>query len=103
MVRTKMRRSKQERESIISEFQSGSLSVVKFAESRGVNPYTLRGWIQQKRKVPRTAFMPVHIAATPVSPRAVGVARLCSRGDYSLEIPLNANPKWVAEILEALK
>lgn len=103
MVRTKKRHSQQERELIVSEFQSSSLTVLKFAQSSGVNPHTLRGWLQQKRKVPRSAFVPVHVHASPVSSRPVGFARLCSGGDYSLEIPLNANPKWVAEILEALK
>ena len=103
MVRPRKRHSRQERESIVSEFQSSSLSVLSFAHSRGLNPYTLRGWIQQKRNIPVNAFVPVHIEATPISSRGAGFARLCSGGNYALEIPLNANPKWVAEILEALK
>lgn len=87
------------RTDMVKQFQSSGLNYRVFAERHGIKPNTFSVWLRAHRESTKSSFIPVKIAAEIVRTKSVGFATLNLRTGETLEIPLCADPKWVARLV----
>ena len=80
-------------------FQSSGLSVRDFAAKHSINKSTLTLWMRQYRSALSSDFVPVKIQAEVVRSSVTPFARLHLKSGEVFEIPLCADPHWVARVV----
>lgn len=99
MPRTRKRYSREEKETILKNFEQSGLGIVQFCRQNGPNPITLSNWLRQRResKFTKVSVMPsqsVQSDRFDVSVR---------KGDIELRASSrSSSAAWVSELLGTL-
>jgi transposase-like protein len=87
----------------IKAWQTSGLTQAAYCRHHGLNPTTFSGWRRRYRAVPEGAIpglLPIQLTLTTTGPTGPLVLRLAS--GHALELPADAAPGWLAELLRCL-